>query len=241
MIKIDDKEDEVEEINEEEITHKKAIKALIYLAVIVVASFVFISSVDIYNNHIRNRAVKATVHNIDNAFNKGQPIEINQLESYEYDLNNYKTDNPPNKDLLHQIDILLDKLDSYPTFVVTGKNIKSWATSELIKTEIDTLVVPYKERYNYNIIDVYQPVTPIEIRAFDINRAHPDWSKEECIKLANRKIWVGMSKLQLQISWGNPKSIDRHSTFGSDTEQWIYGNLGPYVYINNGSVTSWQE
>jgi len=241
MIKIDDKEDEPIEIDEDEITHKKAIKALIYLAVIVIISFVFISSVEIYNNYTRNKSVKAAIDKINTAFNNRLPIDSNQLETFEYDLDNFKIDNPPKRYLLQQIDKLLDKLDTYPTIVVTGKHIKSWATSELIKTETDTVIVPYKDRLNYQIKDVYQPVTPIEARAFAINQNHPDWSKEECLKLANHKIWVGMSKLQLQLSWGNPKSIDRHSTFGSDAEQWIYGNLGPYVYVNNGVVSSWQE
>lgn len=71
------------------------------------------------------------------------------------------------------------------------------------------------------------------------------WNKEDCEKIAERKIWIGMSKDQLILSWGLPD--DQNNTVGSwgINSQWVYG-LGDYVYLEGESdndlrVTSWQD
>lgn len=75
------------------------------------------------------------------------------------------------------------------------------------------------------------------------------WSKTECEDVANKKIWIGMNELQLEISWGNPN--DKNNTTGSwgIHTQWVYGNPiygASYVYLEGKDsdslkVTSWQN
>jgi hypothetical protein len=72
------------------------------------------------------------------------------------------------------------------------------------------------------------------------------WNENECQKIAEQKIWIGMSKDQLLLSWGVPK--DTNNTVGSwgVHSQWVYGDLGPYVYLEGDNkrmltVTSWQN
>lgn len=72
------------------------------------------------------------------------------------------------------------------------------------------------------------------------------WDKEDCKSMAERKIWLGMTKEQLYISWGVPR--DKNDTVGSwgVHSQWVYGDFGPYVYLEGKSkdnlvVTSWQD
>jgi hypothetical protein len=72
------------------------------------------------------------------------------------------------------------------------------------------------------------------------------WGKEECQNIADTKIWIGMDKEELILSWGLPK--DRNNTVNSFgvSSQWVYGNFGPYVYLegkdeNSMTVASWQD
>jgi hypothetical protein len=72
------------------------------------------------------------------------------------------------------------------------------------------------------------------------------WTKKECEDIATTKIWIGMEKEQLILAWGLPN--DRNNSvysFGINS-QWVYGNFGPYVYLegkdkSSMKVTSWQD
>ena len=75
------------------------------------------------------------------------------------------------------------------------------------------------------------------------------WPKQECEDIANKKIWIGMSELQLNLSWGNPNDKNNTTgTWGIHT-QWVYGNPiygANYVYLegkdtDSMKVTSWQN
>jgi len=72
------------------------------------------------------------------------------------------------------------------------------------------------------------------------------WNENECQKIAEQKIWIGMSKDQLLLSWGVPKDTNNTVGFWGIHSQWVYGDLGPYVYLegktkNDLVVTSWQD
>lgn len=55
------------------------------------------------------------------------------------------------------------------------------------------------------------------------------------------KVKMGMSTCNLFASWGLPQSKnDTVGSWGVHT-QFVYGDFGPYVYTENGSVTSWQQ
>lgn len=72
------------------------------------------------------------------------------------------------------------------------------------------------------------------------------WPEADCEKMAEQKIWIGMTENQLILSWGIPR--DRNDTVGvwGVHTQWVYGDFGPYVYLEGKSkddlvVTSWQD
>jgi len=72
------------------------------------------------------------------------------------------------------------------------------------------------------------------------------WGKGDCTKIAERKIWLGMTLHQLVISWGIPK--DKNDSVGvwGVHSQWVYDDFGPYVYLEGKTtsdlvVTSWQD
>ena len=72
------------------------------------------------------------------------------------------------------------------------------------------------------------------------------WPLDDCQKIANKQVWIGMSKNELLLSWGFPiKKNDTVGSWGIDT-QWIYGDYSQYVYLrgdsqDNLTVYSWQS
>ncbi len=73
-----------------------------------------------------------------------------------------------------------------------------------------------------------------------------NWSKEDCENIANKKIWIGMTSVQLVYSWGLPQSMNDTTTALGINTQWIYGTFKPYVYLegkdkSSMKVTSWQD
>jgi len=71
---------------------------------------------------------------------------------------------------------------------------------------------------------------------------HTDWAKEDCEKLANGKIWIGMSYDMLKDKMGLPDSANP-SNYGSGTDwQWCWHDYQPSCYYdhnNDGLVDSY--
>ncbi|MCL5970307.1 MAG: hypothetical protein M1450_02315 [Patescibacteria group bacterium] len=72
------------------------------------------------------------------------------------------------------------------------------------------------------------------------------WDTEECKKISETKIWIGMTKDQLILSWGLPNDRNNSTYSFGVNSQWVYGTYGPYVYLegkddNSMKVTSWQD
>lgn len=65
------------------------------------------------------------------------------------------------------------------------------------------------------------------------------WPSATVQLIKNRKIELGMTSEQVQLSWGKPQRINRTVTANAVVEQWVYGRQ--YVYIENGKVRSFQD
>ena len=66
------------------------------------------------------------------------------------------------------------------------------------------------------------------------------YGSKTAASIIERKIWIGMTKDMLRESWGAPEDINRTVAAASIHEQWVY-RYGRYVYIEDGTVTSWQD
>lgn len=56
------------------------------------------------------------------------------------------------------------------------------------------------------------------------------------------KIVIGMTKEQVEASWGQPRDVNRTVGSWGVHEQWIYGSYaGCYLYFEEGILTSWQD
>ena len=87
-------------------------------------------------------------------------------------------------------------------------------------------------------------------RAIRLNKifdANPDWSWTIRDNIMNEKISLGMTKEQVLLSWGHPcggfnSCINTSIGVWGVHEQWVYHSpYGPYLYFENGTLTSWQK
>lgn len=69
---------------------------------------------------------------------------------------------------------------------------------------------------------------------------HEKYGKEIGEKIANQRIWIGMTEEMLLESWGKPEDINQTVTRYRTHKQYVYGS-GQYVYVENGIVESWQN
>lgn len=59
--------------------------------------------------------------------------------------------------------------------------------------------------------------------------------------MKNRKVIMGMTREEVVESWGRPHDINRTVYGDHVSEQWVYGDFGPYLYFDDGVLTSWQD
>lgn len=236
----DDKE-ENQEPDEEQVDYKKAgITVLLFVLTLLIGYFAILL-IDYWDNRSQLNVAFHSIESINQSLDNPAPIQISALEDYEFDLNQMKSDFSSNKKIKKELDLTIAKLDNHLALVPSGTNIYSWATSELVRAEIDTLHIPYNKRLNYSVKSEYIPVSEKEKRAFAILKSHPLWGKDECISLASGKVWVGMTKEQLLLAKGQPKHIDKNYSSNVNSEQWAYSNLGSYYYLENGILVTIQE
>jgi hypothetical protein len=65
------------------------------------------------------------------------------------------------------------------------------------------------------------------------------YGQRDGARIAERKIWIGMTDDMAQDSRGSPTDINRTVTASVVHEQWVY--VGAYLYFENGRLTSWQD
>lgn len=122
----------------------------------------------------------------------------------------------------------------------------------LVKTinkVVDSYVI-YQDSIFYTRSDNIETLEKYQVRLAGIEKARKASisAKEEMIKkfgtkdtqrILDKKIWIGMTKEMLKLSWGTPDDINRTVTSYKVSEQWVYGTQ--YVYIDDGIVTAWQD
>ena len=95
------------------------------------------------------------------------------------------------------------------------------------------------------ILALLFPIFPPEpLTADQIHQQHPLWSIEDCQKIAEHDIWIGMTEEMAKVSRGSPVDINRSVGPWGVHEQWVYRQpYRPtwYLYFENGLLTSWQK
>ncbi len=71
-------------------------------------------------------------------------------------------------------------------------------------------------------------------KAGQLCKAHPDWDKETCQRVADRNYWVGMTYEQLVASYGSKPNSANPSNYGGKTQwQWCWHSYSPSCFYDN--------
>ena len=70
-------------------------------------------------------------------------------------------------------------------------------------------------------------------------KIHPSWDKKTWKAIEKNKIYIGMNKEMVLMSWGKPKDINRTVGSWGSHEQWGYDSQ--YLYFENNKLTSFQD
>ena len=68
-----------------------------------------------------------------------------------------------------------------------------------------------------------------------------NYNTQEINSIINGTIFIGMSESALIACWGKPRDVNKTVGEWGTHKQYVYGDFGPYVYVENGYVTSWQS
>ena len=64
------------------------------------------------------------------------------------------------------------------------------------------------------------------------------FGEENWNRILNKKVQIGMTSEMCKVSWGSPEKINRTTTAGKSSEQWVYRNN--YLYFENDVLTAIQ-
>lgn len=87
---------------------------------------------------------------------------------------------------------------------------------------------------NYNLsqdsIDKAELLEYYKTKSGRINKKHPEWSRDDCELLANRKVWVGMTLQMVVYLRGRPNTKNT-SNYGNGSEyQYCWDDYDPSCF-----------
>jgi hypothetical protein len=74
----------------------------------------------------------------------------------------------------------------------------------------------------------------------------PEWDAATCRTILMKKIRIGLTTEQVELSWGEPYAIEQQEAIepGVQTQRWVYRrpkSSARHVYFMNGKVTKWRS
>ena len=75
---------------------------------------------------------------------------------------------------------------------------------------------------------------------FTSNPIDPTWPADFAETIKQRKIRLGMSAQQVELSWGKPERVNSTVSAQGVREQWVYGG-GQLLYLEDGKLTTFQS
>ena len=74
----------------------------------------------------------------------------------------------------------------------------------------------------------------------------PEWGAATCRTILMKKIRIGLTTEQVELSLGEPYAIDQQEVIepGAQIQRWVYRrpkNSARHVYFMNGAVTKWRS
>jgi hypothetical protein len=74
----------------------------------------------------------------------------------------------------------------------------------------------------------------------------PEWGAATCRTILMKKIRIGLTAEQVELSWGEPHTVDQQvvTEHSVQKQRWVYGkpeSHEKHVYFMNGIVTKWRS
>jgi len=144
--------------------------------------------------------------------------------------------------------MLLRKINSIKVFVQSGTIYLDEFTEDTIKEDLKKIPISFLEYMSSRNSGKYV-IKKIESgfknsvnkKAYNLYIKY-SWSKENCIAVAGRGIYIGMNKEMVIAAWGRPYRINKTTNITGVQEQWVYGEYGSsYVYFEDNIVTTIQN
>ncbi len=103
----------------------------------------------------------------------------------------------------------------------------------------DEFCKQYGDVIRHNMTPGYYP--EVDLRPDFVKEAKRRGLKFNQTSITSEQISIGMNTCQLYAAWGLPE--DRNRSVGSwgVHEQLVYGSFGPYIYLRNGVISSFQD
>jgi hypothetical protein len=73
-------------------------------------------------------------------------------------------------------------------------------------------------------------------------KAHPDWGRNACEKIAREDLWIGMTEEMILASLGEPRSVEIPNSEDPTHEEWTYrtARYGEEILqVEDGILTFW--
>jgi hypothetical protein len=79
----------------------------------------------------------------------------------------------------------------------------------------------------------------LKTKAGRIYKKHKSWDKEDCIKLANGEMWIGMTSDMIVYLRGNPNIVNPSNYGDGEQYQYYWENFTPhYIYCDNNQIVT---
>lgn len=129
--------------------------------------------------------------------------------------------------------------------VTTGERIQCERCGAVLKDTVHTLTVRAADAKRYKLIEKSQGLCDACKRATDICRRHPDWDFDVCRDIADKRVRVGMTEMQVRLAWGDAAGVTTTQVGQQEEVRWTYGDPvygvpvpNRFVVFREGRVTT---
>jgi hypothetical protein len=175
--------------------------------------------------------------------NLKQEIKSHEIKTLN---NNNVIDNNTSEDDSYKVKVAIFIVIAFLVILVIGiskpkptisDNIESEAYKVPEKTEKQKVIedsiyrVESEQRMK---IEMKEEAAFMRTKAGKIYKKHPEWSKDDCEKLAEGSIWIGMDIQMLKYKRGLPNSANPSNYGGGVTQwQWCWSDWTPSCFYDN--------
>lgn len=146
--------------------------------------------------------------------NCGAPVDLNKIAKIQEDQK--KTATGCGIAIIAFI-ILVVLYNQYDNSTTDVNAVAAPPSIEIPKMSKEDSIIQKRQSDSLAKVEAIEEAAYEKTKAGRIHRKHPDWSKEDCERIANNRIWIGMSYDMLLYERGKPDHVNT-SDYGNGPE-----------------------